>query len=57
MWVTVLGHRLFISSEVIGTYKRGGFIDCLYLAKMLALTRKVGLSLMEWSGMEYLDGQ
>ena len=57
MWVTVLGHRLFISSEVIGTYKRGGFIDCLYLAKMLALTRKVGLSLMEWSEMEYLDGQ
>ena len=32
-------------------------IDCLFLAKMLALTRKVGLSLMEWSEMEYLDGQ
>ena len=26
MWVTMLGHRLFISSEDVGTYKKGGFI-------------------------------
>uniref|UniRef100_A0A7N2L4N9 DC1 domain-containing protein n=1 Tax=Quercus lobata TaxID=97700 RepID=A0A7N2L4N9_QUELO len=32
-------------------------IDYPFLVKMLALTRKVGLSLMQWSEMEYLDGQ
>ena len=26
MWETVLGHRLFISSEDVGTYKKSGFI-------------------------------
>ena len=43
MWVTVLGHRLSISSEDVGTYKKGGFIfDAMVWDGVFRWTTEVG---------------